>query len=64
MTTDFKRFAPHKDTIVTKKTELEMFAEEFKQLQAKYPNIQISSDYGGELYAEDMSASKTTHIYL
>lgn len=47
---------------VIKKTELEMFVEEFKQLKAKYPNIGVYGDYDSQPYALDLSTTKI--IYL
>lgn len=45
-----QRKLPVKQKVV-KKTELEMFAEEFKKLQAKYPDVTVASNSNGYLMA-------------
>lgn len=52
---------------VIKKTELEMFAEEFKKLQAKYPDVSVSSARNGSLMAygpDPLNMYKTACIPL
>jgi len=52
---------------VVKKTELEMFAEEFKKLQAKYPDVTVGSNRNGYLmaYAPDtLNMFRTVSIML